>query len=170
MDCAVTDTVGRRAPGDRRMTCLEAVRTVLLEAGTPLHYKEIASRIIRQRLGRIRGRRPDRSVNARLSAEILKNGKGSPFVRVSPGVFGLRERGDSEVSQAFDDLLGHLRVAEEEAMAAGPREFKLELLDGLSSRCGDIVELKILTRQVGKLRDRWLEISAGQPARVGAGS
>jgi hypothetical protein len=58
--------------------------------------------------------------------------------------------------------------AEEEAMAAGPKEFKLELLDGLSRRCGDIVELKILTRQVMKLRERWLEISAGTPAKAGA--
>jgi hypothetical protein len=146
------------------MTCLDAVRAVLLDAGRPLHYKDIAGRIIRQRLVRIRGRRPDRSVNARLSAEILKNKKQSPFVRVSPGVFGLRERGDSEVSQAFDDLIAHLKQAEEDQMAAGPKEFKLELLEGLSQRCGDIVELKILTRQVAKLRDRWQEISAGTPA------
>jgi hypothetical protein len=148
------------------MTCLDAVRTVLAEAGRPIHYKEIASRIVKQQLVRIRGRRPDRSVNARLSAEILKNGTRSPFVRVAPGVFGLRERGDSEVLQAFDELLAHLRAAQEESMAKGPREFKLELLDGLSQRCGDIVELKILTRQIGKLRDRWLEISAGATAEA----
>jgi hypothetical protein len=148
------------------MTCLDAVRAVLLDAGSPLHYKDIASRILRQNLIRIRGRRPDRSVNARLSAEILKNGRNSPFVRVSSGVFGLRERGDSEVTQAFDDLIQHLRTAEEESMADGPKEFKMELLEGLSRRCGDIVELKILTRQVTKLRDRWMEISAGAPAPV----
>jgi hypothetical protein len=146
------------------MTCLEAVHTVLAEAEHPLHYKEIASRIIRQRLCGIRGRRPDRSVNARLSAEIIKNGKESPFVRVAPGMFGLRARGDSKVTQAFDVLLTELKTAEEESMAEGPKEFKLELLDGLSRRCGDIVELKILSRQIGKLRARWLEISAGAPS------
>ncbi len=53
-------------------------------------------------------------------------------------------------------------------MSKGPREFKLELLDGLSRRCGDIVELKILTRQVAKLHDRWLEISARTPTKTPA--
>ncbi len=145
------------------MTCLEAVHIVLTEAGRRLHDRESASRIVRQRLCGIRGRRPDRSVNARLSAEIIKNGKESPFVRVASGLFGLRERGDSEVTQAFDVLINQLKKAEEESMANGPKEFKLELLDGLSRRCGDIVELKILTRQIAKLRDRWLEVSAGAP-------
>jgi HB1/ASXL restriction endonuclease-like protein with HTH domain len=140
-----------------------------MEAGEPLHYKEIASRILKQHLVRIRGRRPDRSVNARLSAEILKNGNASPFVRVAAGLFGLRERGDSRVAQAFAELITHLNTAEQESIAKGPKEFKLELLDGLSRRCGDIVEMKILTRQVAKLRDRWLEISAAEKSRVPIG-
>ena len=105
------------------MTCLDAVRIVLREAGKPLHYKQIAELVQKRGLVRIRGRRPDRSVNARLSADIIKKGDDSPFVRVAAGLFGLRERGDASVLHHFDSLVKDLR----EAIESGYRDVSARL-------------------------------------------
>ena len=68
----------------------DAAYRVLAEAGEPLHYREIARRILEGGLSRSEAKSPATSLNAVLAVEIKRNGAKSPFVRVAPGVFGLR--------------------------------------------------------------------------------
>ncbi len=69
----------------------EAARIVLSEADEPLHYREIARRIVERGLVETSGRTPEATVNAQLSSDISAKGEESLFVRTAPGVFGLRE-------------------------------------------------------------------------------
>lgn len=73
------------------MSILTAVRTVLSQAGEPLHYKELTKRILDQGLWTTNGRTPNETVNARLSVEIKRRGTSSLFQRTNKGVFALRQ-------------------------------------------------------------------------------
>jgi restriction system protein len=72
------------------MDSLDAAEKVLQEAGQPLHYKDITDRIISQNYWQTEGKTPDQTVNARICVDIKKKGDNSRFVRIAPGVFGLR--------------------------------------------------------------------------------
>jgi len=78
------------------MTCKEAVRKVLEDAGEPLHYTEITGRALKQGLWQTRGKTPEATLNAQLAVDIKRNGAVSPFVRTAPGIFGLRVWGIAE--------------------------------------------------------------------------
>jgi restriction system protein len=71
------------------MTFLEAAWHILNQAAEPLHYREITNRAIEQGLVETTGETPARTMNAQLSTSIRS--EGSPFVRVSLGVYGLAE-------------------------------------------------------------------------------
>ena len=73
------------------MHVLEAAAQVLRAAGQPLHYKAIASRIVEAGIWVPKGKTPQATVNASLSAHIKEMGGQSTFVRVSRGVYGLRQ-------------------------------------------------------------------------------
>jgi restriction system protein len=79
------------------MDSLDAVKTVLLHANQPLHYKEITYRILAQKLWQTDGETPERTINARLSTEINRGGDKSRFTRTSPGYYGLREWGNRTI-------------------------------------------------------------------------
>ena len=70
-------------------SALKAVQKILSDAGEPLHYKEIARRVIADRLWETDGKTPEATVNAQLSIHIKKHGKKAKFSRVGPGVFSL---------------------------------------------------------------------------------
>jgi restriction system protein len=70
-------------------SALKAVHKVLTDAGEPLHYKEIARRVIADRLWETDGKTPEATVNAQLSIHIKKHGAKAKFRRVGPGVFSL---------------------------------------------------------------------------------
>ncbi len=72
------------------LTFLQASERVLAEANEPLHYREIARRILAQGLVATAGRTPEATVNAQLATSIARQGATSTFVRVAQGVFGLR--------------------------------------------------------------------------------
>lgn len=71
-------------------TVLQAAQTVLAKAGTPLHYRDITTRILAEGLWQPKGKTPEATVNAQLSVAISK-GDGSIFERTGPGIFTLRE-------------------------------------------------------------------------------
>jgi len=73
------------------MNVREAAIRVLQEAGEPLHSKEITTRILKAKLWESDGKTPEATVNAALSVDIKRNGDRSSFVRLSPGVFALRD-------------------------------------------------------------------------------
>jgi len=64
---------------------------VLLQAGTALHAKDIAEQIMAASLWQSGGKTPDATVSARLYSDIKSNGDKSPFVKVGPQTFELRD-------------------------------------------------------------------------------
>src|SRR5690349_5735077 len=72
------------------MTALEAVEAVLIQAGSPLHYREITKRALEQGLWHTEGRTPWETVNARLAVQIVTEGASCTFQRTGKGIFALR--------------------------------------------------------------------------------
>ncbi len=73
----------------KEFTWREAIDKVLGSASTPLHYKEIAERIISNNFRTNLGATPAATVNAQISTSIKHDGNSSPYVRVAKGTFAL---------------------------------------------------------------------------------
>jgi len=73
------------------MTAKEAAAEVLQEAEKPLHYKTITERIFEAGYWASEGETPEATINAQLVVSINEKGGDSPFQRVEPGVYALRE-------------------------------------------------------------------------------
>ncbi len=73
------------------MNVLSAAIEILKNAGEPLHSREIANRAMASRLWKSGGKTPAATVAAGIYSDIKKNGEQSPFVKVGPGIFALRE-------------------------------------------------------------------------------
>ncbi len=82
------------------MNVLEAVAEVLSQAGGPLHYREIAERVLSRGLWASQGETPWATVNARLAVDLTKHGSTSRFVRTAPGVFSLNPLAPPQGSEA----------------------------------------------------------------------
>ena len=91
------------------MSVQSAAIQVLKEAGKPLHATEIAERILKADLWKSDGKTPEATVSARLYRDIKKNGDKSPFIKVGPQIFALRESG-----------LGSVQTPGEEAPRPSP--------------------------------------------------
>ena len=77
------------------MSALEAALKVMQQAGTPLHYREIARRMLDAKLWATAGKTPEATVNAQLAVDVKTRGKASAFRRCGRGVFALNtERAD----------------------------------------------------------------------------
>lgn len=70
-------------------TFKEAAALVLGERG-PMHYQELTDAILAAGLVQTASTTPAATLNAALAVDIKRKGKASAFVRVRPGVFGLR--------------------------------------------------------------------------------
>ncbi|MBM4360512.1 MAG: restriction endonuclease [Deltaproteobacteria bacterium] len=70
-------------------TFREAARLILTERG-PLHYQQLADAIMAAGLVETDGATPAASLNAMIAVDIKRRGKESFFLRIKPGVFGLR--------------------------------------------------------------------------------
>jgi restriction system protein len=73
---------------------------VLKEAGKPLHSTEISKLIIEAGLWKSDGKTPEATVSARLYSDIKSNGDKSPFVKVGPQTFALRDSTEIESDTA----------------------------------------------------------------------
>lgn len=71
------------------MTLREAA-IELLRAGGPKHYEKLTEEILAKGLASSSSKTPAASLNAVIAVDIRRNGTKSEFVRVRPGVFGLR--------------------------------------------------------------------------------
>lgn len=69
----------------------EAIRRVLQESKTPLHYMEISDRILSSGYYETDGATPAATVNAQLTTSLKHDGDKSPFIRVGKGIFALKE-------------------------------------------------------------------------------
>lgn len=68
----------------------EAIEDVLREAGTALHYTEIAERIVTSGLRKKVGATPAATVNSILTTSINKEGEASPFIKLGKGEYALK--------------------------------------------------------------------------------
>ncbi len=73
------------------MTFLEAAESVLREAKAPLHYEEITKQAFAKGIIATTGKTPAATLNSVLTVDLKTKGDKSHFVRVMPGVYGLRE-------------------------------------------------------------------------------
>ncbi|MCF8070423.1 MAG: restriction endonuclease [Desulfobacterales bacterium] len=73
------------------MTAKEAVIKVLNTEAKPLHTKVITDMIITRGLWQTSGKAPAATIEARISTDIKHNGNSSPFIRVAPSTYGLRD-------------------------------------------------------------------------------
>jgi restriction system protein len=71
------------------LTFTHAAEQLLRERG-PMHYRGLTTAILEAGLAQTSASDPPASLNAALSVEIKTNGQGSVFIRIGPGMFGLR--------------------------------------------------------------------------------
>lgn len=83
----------------KQMTWKDAIYKVLEETVEPLHYKEIAERILSEGLRTTAGATPADTVNSELTRSIKHEGEKSPYVRVSKGLFALKSLGIQPMDQ-----------------------------------------------------------------------
>lgn len=69
----------------------DAIKKVLEEKGTAMHYKEIAEEIVSQGLRSSAGAKPANFVSVSADASLKKDGDNSPFRRVARGEYVLWE-------------------------------------------------------------------------------
>ena len=86
-------------PSDPTKTLRQAAVDLLRDIG-PTHYRELTERILSQGLAASSSKTPAASLNAVIAVDIKRNGTKSAFVRVKPGVFGLRELHAAETTSA----------------------------------------------------------------------
>jgi restriction system protein len=82
------------------MNIRQAAIEILKDSDEPLHIKELTNRILEKKSCKIAGKTPHKTVTTQLNEDIRKNGDNSPFVRVAPGTYGLREDGSVSSLQA----------------------------------------------------------------------
>ena len=73
------------------MSVLSAAIQILKKSGSPLHAKDLASQMIAEGLWTSDGKTPAATVSAQLYSDIKNNGDKSPFERVGPQIFALRD-------------------------------------------------------------------------------
>ncbi len=69
---------------------LGAAERVLAEGGKPLHYREITRRALASGFVETSGKTPEATMNAQIATQLKRQGDDSTFVRLRPGIFGLR--------------------------------------------------------------------------------
>lgn len=95
------------------LTWREAIDSVLGGAASPLHYKEIADRIVADDLRANIGATPAATVNSYISSSIKRDGALSPYVRVAKGVFGLAKSSSASALQIKDKLTPTVEESDE---------------------------------------------------------
>lgn len=68
----------------------DAIKKVLTECSTPLHYTEISELILTRGYYETDGATPAATVNAQLTSSIKHDAEKSPFARVGKGIFSLK--------------------------------------------------------------------------------
>lgn len=62
---------------------------ILQQEGKPLHFKDITRLALERGILVTQGATPELSMNAQISVDIKKNGKGSAFIRTAPSTYTL---------------------------------------------------------------------------------
>lgn len=95
------------------LTWREAIDKVLGATTGPLHYKEIADKIIANGLRTNLGATPAATVNAQISSSI-KHDSASPYMRVAKGTFALAHKPALNVTPSKEKLTPTVEESEED--------------------------------------------------------
>jgi restriction system protein len=93
------------------MNAIDAAYHVLIEAGMPLHVREIAQRMLAQGIWRTNGKTPEATIDSYITVDMRKHGDGSRFCRAGRRTFTVNDQ------HGVTAYLGALR---EDAPAASP--------------------------------------------------
>ena len=111
------------------MNAVDAAYKVLQEAGKPLHYAEVARRIVQSKLWLTSGRTPEGTVNRDINQEIMHRGKLARFVRLGDGMYAavpesaLKDPKTMPPDLAFvSDAWGHLPIVAKQEVLRTVRE------------------------------------------------
>lgn len=108
---------------------LDACFRALSEKKRAMSSKEIHYFIMDNQIFNLSGKTPWKTINARLSAEILKNGSNSVFMRVDQGLFALRDWDNYSEYTVKRRIINPI----DEDIAVVPRETFLKFLSQRSS-------------------------------------
>lgn len=97
----------------KELTWRAAIDKVLGASTTPLHYKDIAEKIIADGLRSSLGATPAATVNAQISSSIKRDGASSPYIRVAKGTFTLAESSAATASPSKVRLTPAVEESEE---------------------------------------------------------
>lgn len=86
--------------GRREATWREAIRRVLAESNGAMHYKDIAEKIVSDRIKTKVGATPANSANVALNDSIRTQGEKSPFQSVGNGEYILRDRTQEKIPRS----------------------------------------------------------------------
>ena len=101
---------------DRGKTLRQAAIELLRELG-PTHYRKLIDEILSRGLARSSAAKPGNVLNRTMSTDVKHNGAQSQFIRLGPGVYGLRAlhsagpESDGQVSQESPDHTGRDETA-----------------------------------------------------------
>jgi predicted NUDIX family phosphoesterase len=141
-------------------TYLRVAEVVLAKALTPLKAREIVDRGIEQGLfgDHVMSRTPEKSMQARLSTDILSRGQSSRFARTSKGRFTLRSKLDenqggnvSGTGSPIEYLAERrtLRTPKEEVLCVREEAFhKLLTFQGIDTDSNEILSQLLRDRQL----------------------
>lgn len=94
----------------------EAIKKVLAESATPMHYTEISEQILSRGYYKTNGATPAATVNAKLTSSIKHDGEKSPFIRVGKGIFALNSSATLGAASVLPESKKKLKVLDEEDM------------------------------------------------------
>ncbi|MDI1278577.1 HTH domain-containing protein [Methylobacter sp.] len=92
----------------------EAIKKVLAETDTPLHYTEISEHILSRGYYETDGATPAATVNAQISASIKHDGEKSPFIRTGKGIFALKDKAIVPTTISKEEITENITTLEDE--------------------------------------------------------
>jgi hypothetical protein len=93
------------------MNCVDAAYKVLQEAAEPLHYMEIARRVVESKLWLTNGKTPEITINRDINQEIMHRGKLARFVRLGDGMYAAVTEAALKVPQTMPPDLAFVSEA-----------------------------------------------------------
>lgn len=93
----------KAAAKPEKLPARQAAKVILLNAGKPMHYRDISKAAIEQGIVKVRGssrKKPDPAKTMKTIRSYLCEAEGTEFVRVDEGVFDLKERVEKAAAKA----------------------------------------------------------------------
>jgi predicted NUDIX family phosphoesterase len=152
------------------LSITDAAELVLRKAARSMHARELAEQINLSGCARLRGQTPWKTVNARLSEDILRHGCGSRFMRTDHGYFALRDQA-AELEFAakrrrLNPVDETIKVIPAEAFLSELSRAPRQILYGC--RFGDLIDLSIdMPRRAAEETEEFVQLIPSFVVRIG---